>query len=95
MDYLKRYEAYLTMERKASLNTTSSYLRDIGQYLHWLEGEGLSPDQSEQEDIEHYVKYLSGKGKSVATITRSLASMKSFYGFLLGIGAVKVNPAKG
>ena len=36
MDYLKAYETYLTTEKKASANTLSSYLRDIGQYLYWL-----------------------------------------------------------
>lgn len=95
MEYLKEYEAYLTIEKKASSNTLISYLRDIGQYLHWMEHEGFSPDQAEQEDVEHYVKYLSGKGKSVATVTRGLASLKSFYTFLMGAGAVNVNPARG
>lgn len=95
MEYLKEYEAYLTTEKKASLNTLSSYLRDIGQYLRWQEGEGFTPDQAEQEDIERYVKHLAGKGKSVATVTRGLASLKSFYTFLMAAGAVSVNPAKG
>lgn len=95
MDYLSAYETYLTTEKKASANTLSSYLRDIGQYLSWLEGEGLTAGQAEQEDIERYVKHLSGKGKSVATVTRSLASMKSFYGFLMGAGVVTENPARG
>lgn len=95
MDYLTGYEAYLTTEKKASQNTLSSYLRDIGQYLRWLAGEGLAPDLAGQEDVERYVKYLSGKGKSVATVTRSLASLKSFYCFLMGAGMVSVNPAKG
>lgn len=95
MDFLKDYEAYLITEKKASSNTLCSYLRDVGQYTHWLEGEGLTPEQAEQADIERYVKNLSGRGKSVATVTRSLASMKSFYAFLLGAGFVELNPAKG
>ncbi len=95
MEYLKEYEAYLITEKKASLNTLSSYLRDIGQYLRWEEDEGIAADQTQQEDVERYVKCLAGKGKSVATVTRSLASLKSFYTFLMGVGAVSVNPAKG
>lgn len=95
MEYLKEYEAYLTTEKKASSNTLSSYLRDIGQYLRWVESEGFTPYQAEQEDVEHYVKHLSAVGKSVATVTRSLASIKSFYTFLIGAGVVSVNPAKG
>ena len=95
MEYLKEYEAYLTTEKKASSNTLSSYLRDIGQYLHWEEGEGFTPDQAKQGDIERYIRHLSGRGKSVATVTRSLASLKSFYTFLLSEGVVELNPAKG
>lgn len=95
MDYLKEYESYLKTEKKASLNTLSSYLRDIHQYAGWLEGEGLTAEQAGQADVERYVKHLSGKGKSVATVTRSLASMKSFYNFLIGAGVVAVNPVRG
>ncbi len=95
MEYLKEYEAYLTTEKKASSNTLSSYLRDVGQYLRWEEGEGFTPDRAEQGDIERYIRHLSGRGKSVATVTRSLASLKSFYTFLLSVGVVELNPAKG
>lgn len=95
MDYLKEYESYLKTEKKASLNTLSSYLRDIHQYAGWLEGENLTAEQANQADVERYVKHLSGKGKSVATVTRSLASMKSFYNFLIGAGVVTVNPVRG
>ena len=48
-----------------------------------------------QDDVERYVKYLSGKGKSVATVTRSVASLRSFYNDLIGTGQVTVNPARG
>ena len=95
MDYLKEYESYLKTEKKASLNTLSSYLRDIHQYAGWLEGENLTAEQAGQADVERYVKYLSAKGKSVATVTRSLASMKSFYNFLIGAGIVTINPVRG
>lgn len=95
MDYLKGYERYLTEEKKASPNTLSSYLRDVGQYTRWLEGEGLAPEQAAQGDVEAYMRALSAKGKSVSTVTRSLASLKSFYTYLLGAGRVEVNPAKG
>ena len=95
MDYLAEYEAYLTVEKNASANTLSSYIRDVSQYLRWLEGVGITPEQAAQADVEAYTKYLSGQGKSVATVTRSLASLKSFYTFLMLRRRVNVNPAKG
>lgn len=95
MEYLEGYEAYLVTEKKASSNTLSSYLRDVNQFVRWLEGEGLSPEQAAQPDVESYTKHLSSKGKSVATVTRSLASLKSFYTYMLGAGHVALNPARG
>ena len=95
MDYVAEYESYLKMEKNASPNTLSSYLRDVTQYLRWLAGEGLIPEQAAQSDVEAYIKSLSAQGKSVATVTRCLASLKSFYNFLLVRQRVSLNPAKG
>ena len=95
MENLADYQKYLEVEKKASPNTLCSYLRDVNQFLHWLEEEGLAPEQAVQADVERYTKHLSAKGKSVATVTRSLASLKSFYTYMQGIGRVALNPAKG
>ena len=45
--------------------------------------------------MESYTRFLSAKGKSAATVTRSLASLKSFYSYLIAEGRVSVNPARG
>ena len=95
MDYQSGYAHYLTEEKRDSANTLSSYLRDVTQYLHWLEGEGVPPEQAAQKDVESYTRFLSAKGKSAATVTRSLASLKSFYSYLIAEGRVSVNPARG
>lgn len=95
MDLLNMYQQYLIEVKSSSENTLSSYSRDIEQYLHWLEGAGRSPESASQIDVDHYIKYLLSLGKSVSTATRSLASLKSFYSFLLREGIVSVNPAKG
>ena len=94
MDYQSGYAHYLTEEKRASANTLSSYLRDVTQYLHWLEGEGVSPEQAAQKDVESYTRFLSAKG-SAATVTRSLASLKSFYSYLIAEGRVSVSQALG
>jgi len=95
MENLADYEKYLAVEKKASSNTLCSYLRDVTQFLRWLEEEGLTAEQAAQADVERYTKHLSAKGKSVATVTRSLASLKSFYTYMQKTGRVTVNPAKG
>ena len=95
MEYLNGYERYLTEEKKASPNTLSSYLRDVRQYLGWLGEEGLSPIQASHADVEAYSRGMTAHGKSAATVTRSQASLKSFYSWLMEIGQVSENPARG
>ncbi len=96
MEYLSGYERYLEREKKVSPNTLSSYLRDVRQYLHWLEATvGLSPVQAVRSDVEAYIHSLTLSGKSAATVTRCHASLKSFYAWLLNIGMVSENPARG
>ena len=95
MEYLKGFERFLTEEKRASPNTLSSYLRDVRQYLEWLDEAGLSPAQAVHADVEAYTRSMTAHGKSAATVTRCQASLKSFYNWLIEIGQVGENPARG
>ena len=95
MDYLAGYESWLRHEKKAAANTLCSYLRDVRQFSQWMGARRLALPQATQEDVRHYALHLGRHGKSNATIVRSVAALKSFYGYLLGIHAVPINPAKG
>lgn len=94
MDYLPGYEQWLVTEKKAASNTLSSYLRDVRQFLNYLSANGITPDQADQPVLEQYAKHLTSQGKSLATVTRGIASLKSFYNYLLTEGYVNSNPAK-
>ena len=94
-DHIETYKTYLVEERHASANTLSSYLRDVRQFSVYLQSVGInsllhiSPD-----DVQEYMNWMTGKGKSAATVTRSLASLKSFYHFLVLEGQLKKNPVQ-
>ena len=95
-DLLAQYEEYLATEKHASQNTLSSYMRDLHQFAVYLDEFHPMPlPQVTQEVISGYVAWMGGKGKSAATITRSIASIKSFYTYLQLTGEVSANPAKG
>ncbi len=95
LDYLKEYQIHLRDEKGASDNTLSSYMRDMHQFDAYLADKGISLRQVIQSDIENYAKYLTVKGKSASTVTRAMASIKSFYNYMLNHGQVSSNPAKG
>lgn len=94
MDLIEEFKSYLTTEKKSSANTVSSYVRDLTQFSRYMQVEGVDLLDADSEVIEGYDTWLNGKGKSAATITRSLASLKCFYGWLVSNGRIESNPAK-
>ncbi len=94
MDYLHGYETWLINEKHASNNTLSSYLRDVRQFLSYLFDNDLRVESVNQRILESFVRHLSGQGKSDATITRNIASLKSFYTYLMSEKVALYNPAK-
>lgn len=94
VDYLAGYEAWLVSEKNASANTLSSYLRDIRQFLDYISSSNTKPESAGQQVFEQYTKHLTAQGKSTATVTRSVASLKSFYSYLQSIRLISFNPAK-
>ncbi len=94
-ELLLAYGEYLKIEKSASANTVSSYLRDVNQFASAMEGKGLDLTQVLPQDVEDYANGLLRRGKSPATVTRSMASIKSFFHYLMDRGLVDQNPAKG
>ena len=89
---ISRYEEYLIQVKHASVNTVSSYMRDIRQYASYLQGIGLDVLDAGRDTIDGYMHYLHDNGKSPATISRSLASLKSLYMFALSEDEIEENP---
>ena len=94
-ELLDLYEDYLITEKKASANTVSSYLRDMHQFEAAMQEQELELTEVLTQEVEHYAAALTRKGRSAATVTRSIASIKSFYSCLVTLGIMDHNPAKG
>lgn len=93
-EVIEIFEKYLVNDKKASANTLSSYMRDIRKYCDYLEihTEDTIVSASE-DDVHEYIDYLRASGKSVATVSRNIASLKCLYTHLCIKQIVKVNPA--
>jgi integrase/recombinase XerD len=93
LDLICAYENYLSKVKQASSNTVSSYLRDIRQFAQWLErSEDTAVVDATQLNISDYLAYLEHDGRSGATISRSLASLKNFYAYLVSSGFLEKTP---
>ena len=96
LDLIQAYENYLIKVKQASVNTVASYMRDIRQFVHWLNSYANSTvADATQTNISDYLEYLHQEGKSGATISRTLASLKNFYNYLVSSGFVEVSPVSG
>lgn len=89
---LEEYEDHLVRVKKASENTVASYLRDLHQFSAYLAEMNMGVEQVMRETICSYVLLLREKGKSSATISRSLASIKSFFNYVISLGVRDTNP---
>lgn len=88
---LERFELYL-LSRGASANTCASYLRDLRQLKNHLAPMVLH--EATQEDLADFLRFQEENGRSAATVARSAASMKRFYGYLLQEGVITDDPTR-
>ena len=93
LDLIHAYETYLTKVKQASGNTVSSYMRDIRQFSEWLkQNDEMDFLSVTQVNISGYLEHLQKTGKSGATASRSLASLKNFYAYLVSSGFLEESP---
>ena len=93
LDLIQAYENYLSKVKQASANTISSYMRDIRQFAEWLRrNEDLDVVEATQVNISDYLSHLEEEGRSGATVSRSLASLKNFYSYVVSAGFLEKTP---
>ena len=93
-EVLEIFEKYLRNDKKASANTLNSYIRDIRQLSEYLSAEtehGLI--DADEKDLDAYITKLRQAGKSVATVSRCIASIKCMYTHLVNRQYLKHNPS--
>ena len=81
--------------RQASPNTLASYERDIVQFDRYFSEKGEKIFDLTKEDMQEYIEHLKEVGKSNSTISRSTASLKSFYRYLVNKKLAEENIAEG
>lgn len=91
--YVKEYTSFMTDIRHKSLNTVESYKRDVTQYISYLDGTGVTDISSTTKTtVLSYLLYLQKEGRASSTVSRTLASLRSYYLFMMQNSVVKSNP---
>jgi len=88
----EKYFYFLKNKKGASENTLLSYKRDINAFVMYQEEKGTSVVAASGTSILDYLVMLQKAGKSASTVSRNLASIRSFYRFMQNEGIVKQDP---
>ena len=91
---LKSFFEFLEQDKKLSSNTLQSYQRDLKQFRRYIEGCEVPYNKVDEEVMQNYIEYLEELGKKPSTISRCIASIRSFYQYVLKKGKVKKDPTK-
>ena len=91
---IKLFLEFLENEKKLSDNTLQSYKRDILQYAEYIQDNKLNYTKLVEKDIKAYLKSLQDMKKKPSTISRNLASIRSFYQFSIRNKKVKTDPTE-
>ncbi len=91
---IKQFLDFLQNEKRVSNNTLQSYSRDIHQYESYVSQNKINYAKVDCQKINKYLKYLQDMGKKTSTISRSLASIRSFYQYLVRVKKIKHDPTE-
>ncbi len=91
---IRAFLEFLQNEKKLSDNTLQSYKRDIIQFEEYVEKNRINYVKMNKENMKEYLAYLQELGKKTSTISRNLASLRSFYQFLIRNRKVKHDPTE-
>lgn len=90
---VSEFDRYLMIERGYSDKTETAYLEDIRHFEAFLQESGNSRFiEVTHLDVRVYLGYLNDKEYSRNSISRKIASLRSFYQFMLKQGWLAENP---
>ncbi|OPL09321.1 MAG: recombinase XerD [Firmicutes bacterium ML8_F2] len=91
---LESYTNYLVVEKGLSANTLESYKRDLVKFIDFMKINNIiKPEEVNRDALNLFIMELRKKGRATSTISRCMASIRSFFNFLLNEGVIDYNPA--
>lgn len=89
---VERYSEYLLLERGLSKSTIAAYRSDVDRFLEFAQASKL--DSASRVSIQAYLAELTDRGLKPRTVSRHLASMRSYFRFLLATGVIVEDPTE-
>ncbi len=94
LNYVEDFIAYLRSERGLSENTVASYRRDLIKFAQFLHKKGRSIEEVDLDTLEGFLKELRKERLSIASVSRAISSLRSFFKYLVVYENFPRNPAE-
>ena len=92
MEHVVPYLQYLEYEKRYSPHTIDAYCRDLLQFGVFLSGIGEGDAVVNFRVIRRWIMDLVAKGDSSRTVNRKIATLRSYFKYLMKEGLMTVNP---
>ncbi len=93
--YISDFVTYLREVKHASANTVGAYRNDLRKLAAYLDKQGIGTVQKISEtSLNSYILSLEKEGFTPASVSRNIASIKSFLLFLLKSGSISKDPSE-
>ena len=89
---IKLFLEFLQNDKKLSDNTLQSYKRDINQFEKYVEENQINYIKVDEKIVKEYLEFLQNIGKKSSKVSRNLASIRSFYQYLVRTKIVLQDP---
>lgn len=90
-EYIENFKNYLSIEKNFSEHTLTAYCSDIVSYILWLNN--ISCTEVDFNKLREYLHFIQRFDYKKTTIARKIASIRTFYKFLLRERYIDSNPA--
>ncbi|MEE0955162.1 MAG: tyrosine recombinase [Eubacterium sp.] len=90
---IQEYIDYLHNVRKTAYNTEVSYQRDLNQAADYFASQNLNDvSKITETNLNSYILYLEKNHKSPATVSRSVAALRSFFKYMVNVHRLTEDP---
>jgi integrase/recombinase XerD len=89
----RNYLNYLQVERGLASNTVEAYRRDLGEFLSFVRSRKWTLEGVKKQELAAYIQHLYGT-LSARSVMRKIASLHSFFRFLLLDGYLQEDPSE-
>lgn len=94
-EMIEKFVIYLTDVKKSSTNTVLSYRRDLVKFNKFMEDQGIT-DVSKMNgtNLNSYMLHMEKEHFATSTISRNIATLKAYFGFLYRDGYIINDPTR-